>query len=172
MRKLTVLATLGLIALVSVSVLLFSLGTIGTAHAARNQCSSQTGGTINGSIVAATGTGECRLDGVTVNGHVTVGHSGVQLILVNGSVIKGGIKSPGGEVQISDSTVKGGVEVKDSVRTVFLKNSMVNGHVIFEGNENVDVSDNTIKGSLTLKDNTGTVTESGNTVSGKTKITP
>lgn len=151
---------------------LSSTGTIGTVHAGANLCLSQVGGTINGSIVAPSGSGECLLDGVTVNGHIKVGHSGVQLILINGSTINGGIKSPGGTVKIKDSTVNGGIEIKDCGGTVRLESSVVNGHVKFVGNNNVVVTDNTINGSLTLKGNTGTVTESGNTVSGKTKITP
>ena len=150
---------------------LSSTGNIGTAHAAKNLCVSQTGGTINGSIVAPSGSGECLLDGVTVNGHIQVGHTGVQLIIVGGSTINGSIRSPGGTVRIKDSTVNGNIQVKDCGGAIKLENSVVNGHVKFEGNGEVVVTDNTIKGSLTLKDNDLT-TESGNTVSGRTTITP
>ena len=176
MRKLTVLATFGLIALVSAGVLLFSPGTMGTAYAGGfSPCADQVGGTIDSNIILAVGSGTCHLTNVTVNGNIKIEHAGTRLHL-HSSIVNGNIWSSGGGLNITNdgtvhaggadtaSTVNGHVNIRNCATTIQIADSTT-GNVKLMKNGVVLVTDNTINGNLILLKNTNT-TETGNTVSG------
>ena len=165
MRKLTVLATLGLIALVSVGVLLLSLGTIGTAHARPVACPDGKTSGMTGDLFLAKGSGECHLTNVTVNGNINIAHSDTRLHLHN-SIVNGNIRSNGGGLTIdidtaphggtaSGSSVTGNITVANCNGTIQVEDTALDGSVQLSNNGTVIFRDNTMAdgGSVVLRNN-------------------
>ena len=134
-------------------------------------CASQTGGTINADIIVPTGSGPCTLVGVTVNGDIELGHSGVQLFVQGNSTINGDIESPGGTVRIKNSIVNGDIEVENCGGAIKVEDSEVNGDVELEDNGTVIFTGNTVNGDAEFEGN-GTLDLSGTTFNGDLEVSP